>query len=129
MPTSIPLHIVWSGHARERELQRCDVGVSLPDIGSTIRLFNLGLKAGRGSWVLQTRVAYLFGSVFAAPVYDVFLIRTVIRPRVIWQAPYAVNMYHLEKVYEQGNEGEEASSWEGYRKARASAGCHFQYSA
>jgi hypothetical protein len=114
MPALIPLHIVWSGHARERELQRCDIGISLPSIGSIIRLFNLGLKAGRGSWVLQTRHAYLFGSVFPAPDYDVFLIRTVIRPRTIRQAPYEINMYTLAKVYEQGTEGDEAREWEGF---------------
>jgi hypothetical protein len=45
----------------------------------------------------------------------VFLITTVIaRPHLLWRPPIRVSLYHLETINEQGEEGNEAESWQGY---------------
>ena len=110
------LHAVWSFHAREREMERVDLGVTLPDIGSIVRPFFLGIREDdRESWMLQTKNAYLYGTIFQAPEYDVFLIKTVVaRPTTVGRAPRGTAMYQLDKIYEQGEEGDEGRQWEGY---------------
>ena len=113
------IRFVWSVHARIRELQRVEDGLTLPDLGAFVRLLYLGdikiENVPEQRWVFLTCRCFVYGQIFRAPDYDVFLIRTVIaRPHLLWQAPRRVALYHLETINEQGEEGNEAYTWKGY---------------
>ena len=113
------IRFVWSVHARIRELQRVEDGLTLPDLGAFVRLLYLGdikiENVPEQRWVFLTCRCFVYGQIFKAPDYDVFLIRTVIaRPHLLWQAPRRVALYHLETINEQGEEGNEAYTWNGY---------------
>jgi hypothetical protein len=109
-----PVRFVWTVHARIRELERVEDGICFPSLGSFVRLLALGQKAD-DHWVYMRNRCFIYGLVFNAPDYDVFLIRTVIpQPHTLWNAPCGVSLYHLENINEQGEEGSEAGKWRGY---------------
>jgi hypothetical protein len=102
-----------------RELERIGVAVRLPPVGSFVRLLYLGVIEGSARWLYLVDGCFVYGLVIQASVYDVFLIRTVIRrTQTLWNPPFKVALYQLVEIHEQGDEGDESADWHGYGSGR-----------